>query len=143
MQIAPKERRPWAVVVGWAVPQPCNKRLGRTHQDREPLGPPRRGLCAFRRVVRDDDWSAPSTAPRRATDRPERHHGRWLGGEDAELRCPGRVVNRKRVARLMRERGIQGAHRRRRRSLTRPDSMARPAPDLARLTPLEIRGNVT
>ncbi|GGJ65934.1 hypothetical protein GCM10010121_090810 [Streptomyces brasiliensis] len=48
----------------------------------------------------------------------------------AELRRLGRCVNRKRVARLMREHGIQGAHRRRRRSLTRPDKRARPALDL-------------
>ncbi|NUR04215.1 MAG: transposase [Streptomyces sp.] len=47
----------------------------------------------------------------------------------AELRRLGRRVNRKRVARL-REHGIQGATRRRRRSLTRPDKKARPAPDL-------------
>ncbi|MET8292305.1 IS3 family transposase [Streptomyces sp. NPDC005132] len=39
-------------------------------------------------------------------------------------------MNHKRVARLMREHGIQGAHRRRRRSLTRPDEKAKPAPDL-------------
>jgi len=37
---------------------------------------------------------------------------------------------RKRVARIMRERGIQGVTRRRRRSLTRPDGKAPPAPDL-------------
>ncbi|MGW7383079.1 hypothetical protein [Streptomyces sp. NPDC054794] len=30
----------------------------------------------------------------------------------------------------MREHGIQGAHRRGRRSLTRPDKKARPGPDL-------------
>ncbi|MDQ8708320.1 IS3 family transposase [Streptomyces sp. LHD-70] len=48
----------------------------------------------------------------------------------AELRRLGRRVNRKRVARLMREHGIQGAHRRKRRSLTRPDRKAKPAPDL-------------
>ncbi|MFE4964505.1 IS3 family transposase [Streptomyces sp. NPDC056660] len=48
----------------------------------------------------------------------------------AELRRLGRSVNHKRVARLMREHGIQGAHRRRRRSLTRPDKKASPAPDL-------------
>ncbi|WP_327293563.1 MULTISPECIES: IS3 family transposase [unclassified Streptomyces] len=46
----------------------------------------------------------------------------------AELRRLGRCVYRKRVARLMREHGIQGAHRRRRRSLTRPDKKAKPAP---------------
>ncbi|QHC23250.1 IS3 family transposase [Streptomyces sp. GS7] len=49
----------------------------------------------------------------------------------AELRRLGRSVNRKRVARLMREHGIQGdRRRRRRRSLTRPDKKAKPAPDL-------------
>ncbi|WP_398691156.1 IS3 family transposase [Streptomyces atratus] len=48
----------------------------------------------------------------------------------ARLRCPGRAVNRKRVARLMCEYRIQGVTRRKRRSLTRPDKKARPAPDL-------------
>nr|WP_237523252.1 IS3 family transposase [Streptomyces sp. SID8350] len=48
----------------------------------------------------------------------------------AELRRLGRVVNRKGVARLMREHGIQGVTRRKRRSLTGPDQKARPAPDL-------------
>ncbi|GAA1156973.1 MULTISPECIES: IS3 family transposase [Streptomyces violaceusniger group] len=48
----------------------------------------------------------------------------------AELRRLGRAVNRKRVERIMRERGIAGVTRRRRRSLTRPDKQARPAPDL-------------
>ncbi|WP_107063908.1 IS3 family transposase [Streptomyces mutabilis] len=48
----------------------------------------------------------------------------------AELRRLGRRVNRKRVARVMRERDIRGVSRRRRRSLTRPDLKAKPAPDL-------------
>ena len=48
------------------------------------------------------------------------------------LRREGLVVNRKRVARIMREYGIQGVTRRRRRSLTRPDGKAPPAPDLLR-----------
>ncbi|MEU0204004.1 MULTISPECIES: IS3 family transposase [unclassified Streptomyces] len=48
----------------------------------------------------------------------------------AELRRLGRRVNRKRVARVMRERDIRGATRRRRCSLTRPDAKAKPAPDL-------------
>ncbi|MET8183988.1 IS3 family transposase [Streptomyces sp. NPDC005336] len=48
----------------------------------------------------------------------------------AELRRLGQTVNRKRVERVMRERGIAGVTRRRRRSLTRPDRQARPAPDL-------------
>ncbi|QQC92411.1 IS3 family transposase [Streptomyces alfalfae] len=48
----------------------------------------------------------------------------------AELRRLGRRVNRKRVARLMREHGIHGVTRRKRRALTRPHKKARPAPDL-------------
>ncbi|WP_055557756.1 IS3 family transposase [Streptomyces sp. NBRC 110028] len=48
----------------------------------------------------------------------------------AALRRLGRPVNRKRVERIMREHGITGVTRRRRRSLTRPDRQARPAPDL-------------
>lgn len=48
----------------------------------------------------------------------------------AELRRLGRRINRKRIERIMREHGLQGAHRRRRRSLTRPDKKTRPAPDL-------------
>lgn len=47
-----------------------------------------------------------------------------------ELRRRGRPVNRKRVERIMRQRGIVGVTRRRRRSLTRQDSTAAPAPDL-------------
>jgi transposase InsO family protein len=48
----------------------------------------------------------------------------------AELHRRGRRINRKRVERIMRERGIVGITRRRRRSLTRPDAAAAPAPDL-------------
>ncbi|WP_079085223.1 IS3 family transposase [Streptomyces dysideae] len=48
----------------------------------------------------------------------------------AELRRLGRKVNRKRAERVMRERQFAGVTRRRRRSLTRPDKQARPAPDL-------------
>ncbi|MEI5098464.1 IS3 family transposase [Streptomyces sp. PmtG] len=48
----------------------------------------------------------------------------------AELRRLGRRVNRKRVARVMRERDIRGVTRRKRRSLTRPGAKAKPAPDL-------------
>ncbi|MGW0366845.1 IS3 family transposase [Streptomyces sp. NPDC002990] len=48
----------------------------------------------------------------------------------AELRRLGRPVNHKRVARIMREAGIQGVTRRKRRSLTRAYKKACPAPDL-------------
>jgi transposase InsO family protein len=47
-----------------------------------------------------------------------------------ELRRRGRRVNRKRVERIMRERHIVGITRRRRRSLTKQDTAAAPAPDL-------------
>jgi transposase InsO family protein len=39
-------------------------------------------------------------------------------------------VNHKKVARIMREAGIEGRHQRRRRSLTKQDKKAAPAPDL-------------
>jgi putative transposase len=48
----------------------------------------------------------------------------------AELRRRGQAVNHKRVERLMRTHGIVGHRPRRRRSLTRPDTAAAPAPDL-------------
>jgi putative transposase len=48
----------------------------------------------------------------------------------AELGRCGWRVNRKRVERLMRAHGIVGHRPRRRRSLTKPDSTAAPAPDL-------------
>jgi transposase InsO family protein len=47
-----------------------------------------------------------------------------------ELRRRGRRINRKRVERIMRQRGVVGVTRRRRRSLTKPDVAAPPAPDL-------------
>jgi transposase InsO family protein len=47
-----------------------------------------------------------------------------------KLRDQGHVVNRKRVARIMREREIPGITRRKSRSLTKQDRTAPPAPDL-------------
>lgn len=46
------------------------------------------------------------------------------------LRRQGMVVNRKRVERIMAERGIRGITRRKRRGLTRPDKKTAPARDL-------------
>lgn len=48
----------------------------------------------------------------------------------AELRAQGVRCGRKRIARLMRQAGLVGCHRRRRRTLTRRDPQAQPAPDL-------------
>ncbi|MEU0163670.1 IS3 family transposase [Streptomyces sp. NPDC006261] len=48
----------------------------------------------------------------------------------AERRRLGRRVNRKRIARALREHDIRGVTRRERRSLTRPDAKGKPAPDL-------------
>ncbi len=48
----------------------------------------------------------------------------------AQLRAEGICVGRKRVARLMREAGLQGVSRRRKAFTTRRDSNSRPAPDL-------------
>ncbi|MDJ0345372.1 IS3 family transposase [Streptomyces sp. H10-C2] len=48
----------------------------------------------------------------------------------AELRGFGHTVNRKRVARLMRENGIVGRHLHRKKRTTVPDRLAPPAPDL-------------
>lgn len=50
----------------------------------------------------------------------------------AELRRRGRPVNRKKVERIMRQRGIVASTRRRRRSLTKADTRVPPAPDLIR-----------
>lgn len=49
-----------------------------------------------------------------------------------ELKRLGFAVGRRRVARMMRERGIAGITRRKRRNLTRPDSGAAQVPDLIR-----------
>lgn len=48
----------------------------------------------------------------------------------AELKAEGNNVSRKRVARLMREAGLVGASRRRRKGTTKRDPDAQPAPDL-------------
>jgi putative transposase len=48
----------------------------------------------------------------------------------AALRREGRPVNRKKVERIMRERGIRGITPRRRRGLTKADTRAVPSPDL-------------
>jgi hypothetical protein len=48
----------------------------------------------------------------------------------AGLRRLGHRVSRKRIERVMRERGISGVTRRRRKGLTRPAKRAVPAPDL-------------
>jgi transposase InsO family protein len=49
-----------------------------------------------------------------------------------ELKRQGLDVGRRRVSRLMREHGIAGITRRRRRNLTKPDAAAARVPDLLR-----------
>jgi transposase InsO family protein len=99
-------------------------------------------LCRVLNVARSSFYAwqaaAKSRAARRAADEAPAHaitvihaasrHTYGVPRIHAGLRCPGRAVNRRRVARVMRERGVQGAHRRRRRSLTRPGKKAGPAP---------------
>ncbi|MFJ8388890.1 IS3 family transposase [Streptomyces sp. NPDC094438] len=101
-------------------------------------------LCRLLEVARSSfrAWLAASKtrAARQATDEALSHeiavihvasrHTYGVPRIHAELRRLSRRVNAKRVAGLMREHGIQGAHRRRRRSLTQPDKRAKPAPDL-------------
>ncbi|MEW2491871.1 IS3 family transposase, partial [Streptomyces sp. NPDC048411] len=61
----------------------------------------------------------------------------------------GQRVNRKRIARIMRERDIRGVTRRKHRSLTRADKKAKPAPDLigrdfhAELPGTKLVGDIT
>lgn len=65
------------------------------------------------------------------------------------LRQQGHAVNRKRVARVMRERQIAGITRRKARSLTKADRAAPPAPDLIRrdftapMPGLKLVGDIT
>lgn len=78
-----------------------------------------------RRVEADDELTTEIRAIHAA------HRGAYGSPRVAtELRRRGRRVNRKRVERLMRERGIVGITRRRRRCLTKQDTAAAPAPDL-------------
>lgn len=61
----------------------------------------------------------------------DRSHGTYGAPRvHAELRRRGQAVNHKRVERLMRAHGIVGYRPRRRRSLTKQDTTAAPAPDL-------------
>ncbi|WNI20062.1 IS3 family transposase [Actinacidiphila sp. ITFR-21] len=66
-----------------------------------------------------------------------------------KLRDQGHVVNRKRVARIMREHEIAGITRRKSRSLTKQDRTAPPAPDLiqrdftAPMPGLKLVGDIT
>jgi putative transposase len=85
-------------------------------------------------------WTAKRPSPRhrehaRLVSEIRRIHARSHGTYGAprvtaELRRRGQAVNHKRVERLMRCHGIAGYRPRRRRSLTRPDAGAAPAPDL-------------
>lgn len=61
----------------------------------------------------------------------QEHHGAYGAPRiTMELRSRGRLVNHKRVERLMAEHGIVGRHQRKHQHTTRPDTQAAPAPDL-------------
>ncbi|MFB7216627.1 IS3 family transposase [Streptomyces sp. NPDC056255] len=101
-------------------------------------------LCRLLKVTRSSFYAwlaaAKARAARKAADQDLVHeitvihaasrHTYGVPRIHAELRRLGRAVNRKRVARLMREHCIQGVTRHKRRSLTRRGKKARPAPDL-------------
>ena len=87
------------------------------------------------------DWLGrpPSARVRRDAELKGRILAKWIESEKiygcprihAALRDEGERVSRKRVARLMREMGIEGVTRRRfRTGTTKRDAQARPAPDL-------------
>ena len=87
------------------------------------------------------DWlqRPPSARARRDAELKGRILAKWIESEKiygcprihAALRDEGERVSRKRVARLMREMGIEGVTRRRfRTGTTKRDAQARPAPDL-------------
>ena len=87
------------------------------------------------------DWlqRPPSARVRRDAELKGRILAKWIESEKiygcprihAALRDEGERVSRKRVARLMREMGIEGVTRRRfRTGTTKRDAQARPAPDL-------------
>ncbi|MEV7089464.1 IS3 family transposase [Streptomyces sp. NPDC093085] len=86
----------------------------------------REGEAARRRRQEADDALAHEITVLHITSR----HTYGVPRTHAKLRRLGRRVNRKRIARIMRERDIQGVTRSKRRSLTRPDAKAKPAPDL-------------
>jgi putative transposase len=100
-------------------------------------------LCRVLGVARAGDYAWASHPPSRRTlddaylgDQIRQIHARSRGTYGAprvpaELRLGLDVhVGRKRVARLMREHGLQGVHRRRRHGSTHRDPTATPAPDL-------------
>ena len=105
-------------------------------------GFPVAAACAAAGVTRSAyyAWTARRPSQRQQDDAGlvgeiRRIHGRSHGTYGAprvhaELRRRGWVVNHKRVERLMRTHGIVGYRPRRRRSLTRQDRAAPPAPDL-------------
>lgn len=95
-----------------------------THGDRFPVPTAQGGPLLLLRLAR----CGKTRSARKAADEALAHeitvihvasrHTYGVSRIHAELRRLGRRVNRKRVVRLMRDNGIQGAHRRRRRSLT-------------------------
>ncbi|MFE9924301.1 IS3 family transposase [Streptomyces sp. NPDC005774] len=97
------------------------------------LGVSRSGHCAGRAArpaaeARAGEEIEPVTEIRKLHTQSRRAHG--APRITAAPRRTGRRINRKRVERLMREHGIRGLTRRRRRGLTRPDKETVFPPDL-------------
>jgi transposase InsO family protein len=103
-------------------------------------------LCQVLRVSRSGFYRCRSAAPARAArqeaedrlvERISTIHAESGGAYgaprvQAELRAAGEPVNRKRVARIMRERGVVGPHLRKRLKTTVADPAAAPVPDRLR-----------
>ncbi|MCX2928636.1 IS3 family transposase, partial [Streptomyces sp. NEAU-W12] len=116
------------------------------------LGWDRSGYYAWRRnkETRQDKAGAEEELARRIREIHTASRGAYGARRiTRKLRDQDQVVNRKRVARLMREHEIVGITRRRARSLTKADRTASPAPDLvgrdftAPMPGLKLVGDIT
>ena len=95
------------------------------------LGVSPSGYYAWLKRRRSQRWQSDNELLERIRSIHERSRGTYGAPRvHAELVASGLSVSRKRVARLMREAGLQGASRRRWVQTTTRDPKARPAPDL-------------
>lgn len=87
---------------------------------------------AAKRAARRADDDALAARIRTAHDKDTTQGAPRITAELNDGAAPGERVNRKRVARVMRERGIAGLRLRRRKRTTIPDQSATPVPDLVK-----------